>query len=317
MSDSKIKVLYIAGFERSGSTIVNRVLGQIDGFVAWGELRDIWQHGIIENRNCTCGALFRECPAWTKILDEAFGGINRVNAQKMTELLQKTRAMVLPHYFGVLTDKFFKSSVEEYLNNLESLYRSIQTTTGSKVIVDSTKASWYGYVLGMLPTIDLYVVHIVRDPRGVCYSLQQHKNKGEPECQWYNPVHASLSWNLKNSAVEMLLNCFPERYLRISYEDFVQNPKTAVECLLNLVQEQVTQLPFKDDHTVNMSVDHIFAGSPSSRSEIGAVKLRLDEKWKTEIKPIDNAIITLIETVTKLITYSDTPKKPNCAKSSI
>ena len=292
MHDSKIKVLYIAGFERSGSTILNRVLGQIDGFVAWGELRDIWQHGIIENRRCTCGALFRECPAWTKILDKAFRGIDLVNAREMTKLLQKTRASVLPHYFGVLRGNFLKSSLEQYLKSLESLYRAIQTTTGSKVIVDSTKASWYGYVLGMLPTIDLYVIHIVRDPRGVCYSLQRRKLKGEPECQWYNPIHASLLWNLKNFAVEMLLNRSPERYLRISYEDFVQNPKTAVECLLSLVQEKVTQLPFRDDSTVKMSVDHIFAGSPSSRSEIGAVKLQLDESWKNKMKPIDKAVVT-------------------------
>jgi hypothetical protein len=72
MQDSKIKVLYIAGFERSGSTIVNRVLGQIPGFVAWGELRDIWLHGIIENRPCTCGASFADCLAWQKIFKEAF-----------------------------------------------------------------------------------------------------------------------------------------------------------------------------------------------------------------------------------------------------
>lgn len=292
MHNSKVKVLYIAGFERSGSTIVNRVLGQIEGFVAWGELRDIWQHGMIENRRCTCGASFRDCPAWTKILDEAFGGITQINPQKMIGLLQKTRARILPHYFG--TAKFLKSNVEEYLNNLESLYRAIQTTTGSKVIVDSTKASWYGYVLGMLPTIDLFVVHIVRDPRGVCYSLQQRKLKGEPECQWYNPLHASLSWNLKNAAVEMLLDTSPERYLIIRYEDFVQNPQTAVESVLNLLQEPAPQLPFIDNSTVEMDVDHIFAGSPSSRSQTGGVKLQLDDKWKQKMNPIDKALVTYL-----------------------
>ena len=291
MSDTKVKVLYIAGFERSGTTIINRVLGQIDGFVAWGELRDVWQHGIIENRSCTCGALFGECSAWTKILDTAFGGIDRVEAQKMTKLLQKTRASVLPHFFGVLPEQFLKSNVEEYLKSLEKLYQAIQATTRSKVIVDSTKASWYGYVLGTLPTIDLYVLHVVRDSRGVCHSLHQRKSRGEPSCQWYNPIHASLSWNLKNSAVEMLLNRCPERYLRISYEDFVQNPRTVLESLLNLLQEEVTQLPFKDNSTVNMGVDHLFTGSPSSRSETGAVKLQLDERWKKEMKPIDKSVI--------------------------
>lgn len=292
MPDNKVKVLYIAGFERSGSTIVNRVLGQIDGFVAWGELRDIWQHGIIENRSCTCGAMFRECPAWTKILDKAFGGIDRVKAQEMTKLLQKTRASVLLHYFGVLQKSFCDHGIEEYLKSLKNLYQAIQATTGSKVIIDSTKASWYGYVLGTLPTIDLYVVHIVRDPRGVCHSLHQRKSRGEPLCQWYNPFHASLSWNLKNYAVEMLLNRFPQRYVRMRYEDFVQNPKLASESLLNLLGEKNAQLPFIDDSTINMGIDHIFAGSPSSRSETGAVRLQLDERWKKEMKPKDRAIVT-------------------------
>ena len=197
MSDPKVKVLYIAGFERSGSTILNRVLGQIDGFVAWGELRDIWQHGIIENRSCSCRALFKECPAWTTIVDTAYGKVDQVQAKKMTKLLQKTRASVLPHYFRVLREPFIKYDTEEYLKSLEKLYQAIQVNTRSKVkvIVDSTKASWYGYVLSMLPTIDLYVVHVVRDSRGVCHSLERRKSKGDPFCQWYNPIHASLSWN--------------------------------------------------------------------------------------------------------------------------
>lgn len=292
MAENKVKVLYIAGFERSGSTIVNRVLGQIDGFVAWGELRDIWQHGIIENRSCTCGALFGECSTWTKILEEAYGGIDRVNAREMTELLQKTRASVLPHYFKTSPKSFMRNGTKKYLKSLEQLYKAIQKTTGSKVIVDSTKASWYGYVLSTLPTIDLYVVHIVRDPRGVCHSLQRRKSKGEPLCQWYNPIHASLSWNLKNYAVEMLLNRLPRRYMRVSYEDFVRNPKSVVESVLDLLQESVAKLPFKDNSTVDMKVDHIFAGSPSSRSKTGAVELCLDKRWKKEMKSMDKAIVT-------------------------
>lgn len=92
----------------------------------------------------------------------------------------------------------------------------------------------------------------------------------------------------------MLLNRFPNRYSRISYENFVENPKLAVESILYLLQEEVTELPFRDDFTVNMGKDHIFAGSPSSRSETGAVKLSLDERWQKEMKPIDQAIVTSI-----------------------
>lgn len=292
MQNSKVKVLYIAGFERSGSTIVNRVLGQINGFVAWGELRDIWQHGIIENRPCTCGTDFAGCPAWQKVFDKAFKGADEIDTTEIIKLQKRSRLMVLPHYFGLLKNSFLKRKVGQYLTHLEKLYNAIQATTGSKVIVDSTKASWYGYVLGLLPSIDLCVVHVVRNPKGVCYSLEQHKSKGELTSQWYNPLHASLSWNLKNYAVELLLNSPQKRYLRISYEDFIQNPQMAVEKILNLLDEKVTELPFVDKSTVKMSTDHIVTGSPSSRSNTGMVNLRLDERWKKNMIFRDKLIIS-------------------------
>jgi hypothetical protein len=61
------------------------------------------------------------------------------------------------------------SRLQDYLVGLEKLYQGIRAYTGSKVIIDSSKSLLYGYLLGMLPTIDLYVLHIVRDPRGVAY----------------------------------------------------------------------------------------------------------------------------------------------------
>lgn len=294
MQNSKIKVLYIAGFERSGSTIVNRVLGQIDGFVAWGELRDIWQHGIVENRPCTCGTTFRNCSAWQKIFERAFEGAEKINTSEMDKLQKKARFFVLPHYFKLLQDSFLKKQIHPYLVSLENLYQAIQKTTNSKVIVDSTKASWYGYVLGLLPSIDLYIVHVIRNPKGVCYSLDQHKSQGELTSQWYNPIQASISWNLKNYAVETLLNSSEDRYLRINYEDFIANPQIAVKQILKLLDEDITELPFVSPTEVKMSTDHIITGSPSSRSDIGTVKLQLDQKWKYKMKLIDKMIIDLL-----------------------
>jgi hypothetical protein len=294
MQNSKIKVLYIAGFERSGSTIVNRVLGQIDGFVAWGEIRDIWQHGILENRSCTCGVSFADCPAWQQIFQEAFYGTDKIDTSKMSKLQNQARFLVLFHYFKLIKDRFFKQKVPQYLTNLEKLYQGIHKTTKSKVIVDSTKASWYGYVLSLLSSIDLYVIHIVRNPQGVCYSLEQHKSKGELTSQWYNPLHASISWNIKNYAVEMLLNSSGKRYLRINYENFITNPQLAVKQILELLNEEGAELPLVGESEVKMSTDHIITGSPSSRSRTGVVKLRLDEKWKQQMVFRDKLLISCL-----------------------
>ena len=56
--DQQLKVLYIAGEGRSGSTILGNILSQIDGFFSVGEMHHIWDRGFIENWRCSCGATF-------------------------------------------------------------------------------------------------------------------------------------------------------------------------------------------------------------------------------------------------------------------
>ena len=62
MPNNRVKVLYIAGPGRSGSTVLGNVLGEIEGFFHGGELNFIWEHNLIENRLCSCGAPARAAP---------------------------------------------------------------------------------------------------------------------------------------------------------------------------------------------------------------------------------------------------------------
>jgi hypothetical protein len=62
-----VKVLYIGGFGRSGSTLVERILGQLPGFCSAGEIVFLWQRGLIENQLCGRGATFSECDFWTRV----------------------------------------------------------------------------------------------------------------------------------------------------------------------------------------------------------------------------------------------------------
>ena len=49
MNDEKVKVLFIAGNGRSGSTLLHNILGQRAGFGALGERREIWVRGARKN----------------------------------------------------------------------------------------------------------------------------------------------------------------------------------------------------------------------------------------------------------------------------
>ena len=65
-----VRVLYLAGSGRSGSTLLTTILGQLAGFFAAGELRYLWQRGVLENRPCGCGLPVNDCPFWSAVRRE-------------------------------------------------------------------------------------------------------------------------------------------------------------------------------------------------------------------------------------------------------
>jgi hypothetical protein len=291
--EDRVKVLYIAGCERSGSTILHNVLGQIEGFFAGGELRNLW-FKLLGNEPCGCGVTLRDCEVWRGVLEEAFGGVDRVDAQEMARLRKIARNRHLPLWLWPGGKRLLLSRLEKYPATLETLYRAIRSTTGSRVIVDSSKSPLYGQVLGLLPSIDLYVVHIVRDPRGVEHSRLRRKRSGHPKYVGHNSLQGSLVWNVSNLITEDVFGRrLPGRHMMVRYEDFVQGPKEQVEWILRLVGEDASQLPFLHERLVNLDATHTVGGSPSRR-RTGEIELRLDEEWKAEMQQKDKVAVTAL-----------------------
>src|SRR5687767_7375044 len=58
---SNVRVIYIAAWGRSGTTPVGQLLGSRPNSVFVGELRFLWQRGLIEGRLCSCGRPVSTC----------------------------------------------------------------------------------------------------------------------------------------------------------------------------------------------------------------------------------------------------------------
>lgn len=285
----KVKVLYIAGYSFSGTTILANILGQLEGFFSAGELRCTWEENLIRNYRCGCGAHFRDCSTWSAIFDEAFGGIDAVDAQTMVRL-REGRAdlptMILPGGKQRLANR-----LQSYLQTLEKLYQAIPGVTGSRIIVDSSKSPLYGYMLGLLPNVDLYVVHVVRDPRAVQYSCLKRKDPKYRKWRDHNPLTGCLTWSACNLTIERFWQQ-SDRYLQLHYETFAQNPRAAVEQILDLVQENVEHLPISEAGEIELHTNHTAIGN-DNRFKTGTVALRLDERWKSEMKPFDQLAVSV------------------------
>ncbi len=298
-------MLYLAGFGRSGSTLLGNVLGQVDGFVSVGEIRNIWLHGMIQNKVCGCGAPFDRCEMWWPVLEEAFGG-RGVDPEKMIQLRESwARTMHIPLMLAPPTRRLIRRRLVEYLDNLEKLYRAVRDTTGSRVIVDTSKFPSYGFTVGMVPSVNLCVIHLVRDPRAVAYSWLRKKLQPDPETPEYilqdSPARSSLRWTARNLGTEALWRRSPTRYLMLRYEDFVAEPQKTIGRALELVGEETAPLSHVAEREVKLGANHNIWGNPN-RFQTGLVRLRSDDEWVYRMRSQDKSLVTAL-TLPLLIRY--------------
>ena len=228
------KVLYLAGVGRSGSTLIERIMGELPGFVNVGELVFIWDRGVRNDERCGCGERFSECRFWQEVGEEAFGGWSKLNVDRAIELRMKVdRNRWVPHLAaGPLAPAAFREARREYLADyLDPLYSAIATVSGASVIVDSSKHTSYVYLLRHLWSIDLRVVHIVRNAYGVAHSWMKEVPRPEMDnteaMPHYTSTKSASLWTYHNSVLRGLRALgVPVQVVR--YEDMLKDPKAMV-----------------------------------------------------------------------------------------
>lgn len=293
------KVVYIGGWGRSGSTLVDRVLGQIPGVVSVGEVREVWQHGLVENRPCGCGKPFSDCRFWVEVGDVAFGGwqaLDRAEILKLRYTLDRpwtVPVLAAPRRLGLS-----RRSLDRYAEVLERLYAAIRVVSGADTVVDSSKLPSHAMILRRVQGVDLSLVHLVRDSRGVAYSWQKHvRNRvsaGEPKyMEKYNPISASLRYDLYNGMTRMV-GWMGVPYLLIRYEDFVARPRQALERIVaHAGLPSTVDLSFVRDDEVSLAPNHTVDGNPM-RFSVGPVHLRLDDEWSQKMPRRDRFWVTTL-----------------------
>ena len=293
-----VKVLYVAGLGRSGSTILANTLGQVERFFSGGELNFIWKHALIENRLCGCGRPSRECPFWGPVFDEEFGGQSEELAREMMRLQYAgARTRHIPLMLTEGGREKIKRRLGKFLHNTGQLYRAIQAVSDSRVVVDTSKEPAYGYALGMVPGVDLRLLHLIRDPRAASYSWAKKKRQPDSADREFmhqkTPTQSAVLWDAWNGAIEALWRHTPENYLRLRYEDFIAEPRQSFEQILDLVGEQDASLPLEGERAVKLGISHTVSGNPN-RFDTGTVELKSDQAWIGKMLPRDQKLVTAL-----------------------
>jgi hypothetical protein len=208
-----------------------------------------------------------------------------------------TRTRHIPLMLTDRGDRILKERLEKLLMNYSKLYKAIKTVTGSRVIVDSSKEPAHGYAMSLVPGVDFRIMHLIRDPRAAAYSWKKKKPQPDSEEREFmhrqSPIESAVLWDSWNASAEALWRRTPDRYLRLRYEDFVADPRQSFERILNLLDERGTEPPLASEREVRLGVTHTVSGNPN-RFDTGAVELRPDHAWISEMTPRDKALVTVL-----------------------
>jgi len=294
-------VIYLAGSSRCGSTLVERALGEMPDFVNVGELIDLSRRVAPRGERCGCGRVFESCPFWCRVGARAFGGWNPEHLAQ-THLLQRdvARQRHFPQLLALpLAGRAFQDKVARYGSVYARVYQAVADEAGARYVVDASK--WPVQALALHRAgIDVRVIHLVRDVRGVAHSLSRsyvprpHAVR-EADVMWHlSPAGAAVRWVMCQNEAAVLPRC-GLAVTRMRYEDFVRQPRDSINAALaDLgIPAESASLTHIGDGRIVLGASHGLSGNPS-RFDAGEIELRPDEAWRFQMSRRDRAMVMAI-----------------------
>ena len=321
-SEMPLRVLEIAGLGRSGSTILDIVLGNHPHIESVGEVGNLTLNGWISRESlqgidpnkrrvpiCTCGKRLdvlyvdtpeEACPFWSRVRREWVERADPESIETYPKLrgnFERTRlALLIQQCLRLLYEKRRQSaSFRSYARLTRAFFESIRAVSGKPLIVDSTKSPVRAFAHSLVPGIDLYVVHLVRDGRGVIASRRKTFKKDlRAGIMWdhegYPMWRTIVRWIGLNLAAEWVCTRLgPKKSMRLRYEDFVADPKGALERIGSLIELDLSEVADAACSGKPMQAGHNIGGNRTKKSEI--ITLRPDaQEWRAALSPTEQRL---------------------------
>ncbi len=294
--EEPLRVVYIAGVGRSGSTVLDSVLGNHPLIQSVGELSRLASDAWIQDFYCSCGKRAKECPFWSAVHDAWCAENDNFSAQEYLELQNNVEQVHLP----LLTSERWKKkkNFQLYAEQTILVLKAIQKISNCSIIVDSSKAIERAYVLSLMPEIDLRVIQLVRDPRGVVWSHKKAFKKdvqnGLPRDIRPHPTwRAALYWCRMNLQADWLRRYLgPERALLVRYEDFMLDTVPVLQRIGDFIGVDLTDVQRRIDESEKLYFAHTIAGNRVRMK--GNLQLKFDQEWRQNLAPQDRRITELL-----------------------
>lgn len=285
-NEPPVKVLYVLGHGRSGSTLLDIVLGNHPEIESVGEATNLPTRGWRLGKPCSCGRPADACPFWSEVRKE---WARRVGSDDLEGFLKVQNAFEQHRYAPRLLVERGRTSgeFEEYARLNRAYFQAIRAVSGKPIVVDSSKNPPRAFALGAVPGIDLHLVYLVRDVRGVAASRKKSFPKDEQagvlrEIKSIPVWRSTARWDATNLLSEWVWHRVDPEGPRVRYEDLTADPRAELGRIGRSIGVDLTGLADALLAGEEMRVNHVYGGNRMRMA--GSIKLRSDaESWREKL----------------------------------
>jgi hypothetical protein len=278
-------VIYVMGYGRSGSTILDILLNQHPDVLSGGEVGELYRW-LRAGETCACLAPIGECSFWRAVCAQHFAGFTddsgqMASLQRSIESLRNLPALLLsanrPH------------RVDAYRRQVRSLFGSMAMVSGRRWIVDSSKSAHHytgrALALERYAGLDVRAIHVVRDPRGVAWSVMRGEGSPERQTRLRGPrvrfVRAVAGWTVTNALACMTARRLRRGVLQVRYEDLCTDPRTVLEEIGAFVGLDMSEVIRTLENGASLQVGHNVGGNRIRFQR--RLTFRPDEEWREHL----------------------------------
>jgi hypothetical protein len=293
-SPSKPRIVYVAGYGRSGSTLMDMMLGAHPDAFGMGELARIFDYTLAGER-CSCGEAYRACTVWGPVLERVLAGVPGLTLEEAAAVTRRidARSSLIG---GRLNPA--GAGAARYAAVWRTLLAAVAERTGRSVLVDSSKSDRGNGVralaLARVCGLDVRMVHQVRDPRAVMWSLLRGSNRkleaGEPARLPGGVLRALVGWTLANATVHAM-EARGLAAVRTRYEDVVTDTAAQLARLGGPLGMELAPVAAHLAAGGALEAGHGVSGNRLRRGGVSA--LRLDAEWQERLPTAARALALL------------------------
>lgn len=279
--------IYILGAGHSGSTLLTLLLGSHPRICTIGEVKAP-AIAAPEDYPCSCGERIVSCAFWRDLTSAvAAQGLRLDIGRGATDIRRAPtrylRRMLRPLHRGPALEAVRDAALRlspawrgyrEHFHALTTaVVRAACAITAKDVFVDSSKTGVQLKYLLSNPALDVKVIRLVRDGRGVALSYRTSEG--------FTFEAGARAWRRANEEAETILAAAPRRgWHDLRYEDLCRDATGTLAALSAFIGVE----PFDLRGYAAGPAQHVLG---NNKARLRADEIRLDERWRRTLTPAD------------------------------